>query len=153
MFLPGIMVRLEKWRWNLCSSSGIVNVDWSKVAFLRTLIRSSMIDRFPLLPVRGAPSEVFCLLSLLYCGSDLFPLVPGFFATFILFPFLSMEVGSTGARFGVMDIWFGVKVFLEDEAEAEGSRRRKSSWIEVQLEDGSFVKMKKKKVEMGRVQG
>ena len=129
MFLPGITIRLAKWRWNLCANFGVVNVDQSKVAFLRTSIVSSMIGCFPLLSVRGAPSEVFYLLSLVRCGSDLFHLVSGIFATSVLFFLLLVEVGSVGARFGTMDIWFRLEVFREDEEEE--SRRRKGLGLEI----------------------
>ena len=99
------------------------------MAFLQTSIVSSTTDHFPLLPVCGASSEVFYLLSLVRYGLNLFPLVPGIFATFVFFPLLSVEVGSVGARFGDMDIWFGLEVF--HEGEGEGSRRRKGSGLEV----------------------
>lgn len=112
-----------------------MNVDRSNVAFLRTSIVSSMTGRFPLLAVRGAPSEVFCLLRLGRCGSDLCPLVPAFFATSVLFSLLPVEDGSAGARFGAMDIWFGLEVLREDKE--EGSRRQKGSGLEVGFEHRS----------------
>ena len=62
------------------------------------------------------------MLSLVRYGLNLFPLVPGIFATFVFFPLLSVEVGSVGARFGDMDIWFGLEVFREDEEEVEYGR-------------------------------
>ena len=68
-------------------------------------------------------------MSLVRYGLDLFPLVPGIFATFVFFPLLSVEVGSVGARFGTMDIWFGLEVFREDEEEE--SRRRKGLGLEI----------------------
>ena len=98
-----------------------MNVDRSKVACLRTLVLASTTGHFPLLPVRGAPSEVFCLLSLGRSGSELFPLVLHIFATSILFPLLSVKDGSVGARFGAMNIWIGLQVLREDEE--EGSRK------------------------------
>ena len=72
--------------------------------------------------MRGALSEVFCLLPLVHYGSDLFPLVAGIFATFVLFPLLLVEVGSIGVFFGAMDIWFRLEVFCEDEEEVEYGR-------------------------------
>ena len=92
-----------------------MNLDGSKVAFLRTSIVSSTIDRFPLFPMRGALSEVFYLPLLVRCGSNLFSLVANIFVTSVLFPLLPVEVGSIGARFGAMDIWFGLEVYREDE--------------------------------------
>ena len=135
MFLLGITVRLAKWIWNLCASSGVVNVDRSKVAFLRTSILASTTGHFPLLPVHGAPSEVFCLLSLGRCGSELFPLVPRIFSTSVLFPLLLVDDGSTDARFGAMNIWIGLQVLHEDEE--KGSRRQTGSGLEVGFEHRS----------------
>ena len=74
-----------------------------------------MIGHFPLLSVHGAPSEVFYLLSLGRCGSELFPLVSCIFATSIVLHLLSVEDGSAGARFGAMKIWIRLQVLREDE--------------------------------------
>ena len=116
-----------------------MNVDRSKMAFLQTSILFSTTGRFPLLPVHGAPFEVFCLLLVLRCGSDLFLLVSGFFALSVLFPLLPVEVGSVDARFGAMDIWFGLEVFCEDEE--EGSRRQKGSGLEVRFAHWSTFRL------------
>ena len=100
-----------------------MNVDRSKVDFLRTSVLASTIGHFPLLSVHGAPSEVFCLLSLGRCGSELFPLVSCIFATSILLHLLLVEDGSACAHFGAMNIWIGLQVLCEDEEE-EGSGRQ-----------------------------
>ena len=84
--------------------------------------------------MRCVASGIFCLLPLVRCGSDLFPLVPNIFATSVLFRLLLVEVGSTGSRFGAMDIWFRLHVFREDEEE---NRRRKGSRLEVGFADRS----------------
>ena len=112
-----------------------MNVDQSKVAFLRTLVLASTTGHFPLFSVRGAPSEVFCLLSLGCCGSKLFPLVPHISATSVLFSLLLMDDGSTDARFGAMNIWIGLQALREDEE--EGSRRQSGSGLEVGFEHRS----------------
>ena len=92
-----------------------MNVDRSKEAFLRTSALASTADRFPLLVVRCDPSEVFWLLSLGCCRSEVFLLVPRILDTIVLFPFLSVEDGSAGARFGAMKIWIRLQVLREDE--------------------------------------
>ena len=94
-----------------------MNVDRSKVAFLRTSGLASTAGRFPLLVVRCDPSEVFWLLSLGCCRSEIFLLVPRILDTTVLFPFLPVEDASTGARFGAMNIPSGLQVLREDEEE------------------------------------
>ena len=97
-----------------------MNVDRSKVAFLRTSALASMVSRFPLLVVHCAPSEVFWLLSLGCCRSEVFHLVPHILDTVILFPFLPIEDGSAGARFRAMNIPSGLQVLRENEEDSSG---------------------------------
>ena len=43
-------------------------------------------------------------------------------ATVVVFPFLPVEDGSTGARFGAMNIWIRLQVLREDEEDSNGRR-------------------------------